>query len=311
MIEPKQRSWLELLFTLKGSTLSQIWLRVLATTLVALVLTWTHEEWGWFPQSLTVVPFTLVGLALSIFLGFRNTTSYDRFWEGRRLWGALVNTSRSFCRQVMTWIGPHSPPPRQVSPLHRELVLREIGFVHALRMHLRGQQMGDELTAFFSVAELASYRKESNPPNAMLQGIADRLQQAWQEGLIDRYHLPMFEQSLVELTNIQGACERIRSTPIPFGYTVLLHRIVAVYCFLLPFGIVEQTKMFTPLVVMMVSYAFLGLDAIGDEIEDPFGFDPNDLPLSRLSRMIEINLRERLGDTELPPPTTAVDGVIH
>ena len=121
----------------------------------------------------------------------------------------------------------------------------------------------------------------------------------------------MLEESLTECTGVQGACERIKSTPIPFSYTALMHRIVLLYCVGLPFGIVSQIHLMTPVVVMIVAYAFYGLDAVGTEIENPFDQDANDLPLSALSRMIEINLRQALGEQDLPEVLMPVQGILH
>jgi putative membrane protein len=113
-------------------------------------------------------------------------------------------------------------------------------------------------------------------------------------------HLPLLEAALSDLTNLQGGCERIKSTPIPFSYNVLLHRIVAMYCFTLPFGLAPIVDWFTPIVVALIGYAFLGIDAIGEEIEEPFGTDANDLPLNALTTMIEVNVRQRLSGEDLP-----------
>ncbi len=264
---------------------------------------------GRFHANLTTTPFTLVGFALSIFLGFRNNTSYDRFWEGRKLWGSLVNTTRSLTRQILTLVGPLPHPEdsrasvgeEELRELRRGLVYRIIAYVHAFRMHLRDEDSLGELEGLLPKVELESLAAEINRPVAILQSIGDELQGAWRRGLIHTMHLPVLEDSLTQLTNIQGGCERIKSTPIPFSYTVLIHRIVAIYCLALPFGLVHSIGIFTPIVVTLVSYAFLGLDAVGDEIENPFGMDPNDLPLSGLSRMIEVNLRQRLGEGFLPP----------
>jgi putative membrane protein len=103
------------------------------------------------------------------------------------------------------------------------------------------------------------------------------------------------------ICDVQGGCERIKGTPIPWSYTVLTHSIVAAYCFALPFGLIATTKLATPLVVALIAYAFLGLDAVGDELEEPFGADENDLPLDMLTRTIEVNLRQALGESSLPP----------
>jgi putative membrane protein len=300
----QQKNWIQLILTIRGSALSSIIWRVLLVTSVAAAVTLLHLEYEVFEVSMTPLPFTLIGLALSIFLGFRNNTSYDRFWEGRKLWGRMVNVSRSLTRQLLTLVNSPSTADeserKETSATQHELVYHVMGYVHAFRQHLRNQWQPNELEPFFSASELESLEIEKNRPVAILQLIGNKLQTLYQKGHIHAYHLPVLEQSLTEMTTVQGACERIKSTPIPFSYTVLIHRIVAFYCFALPFGIADKVGLLTPLVVAFVSYAFFGLDAIGDEIEEPFGLHTNDLPLSALSTMIEVNLRQRLGETELP-----------
>ena len=294
MIQRTGTSWLRTLTAVNGTALVQIWRRLLVVTGVAVLVTWLHLELRAFETNLTTTPFTLIGLALSIFLGFRNNTSYDRFWEGRKLWGSLVNTSRSLTRQIFTLIQSHDPA------LRRELVYRVIAYVHALRLHLRDDTANADLRALLPESDLAGLREEQNRPIAILQQLGLRFRMLHDEGLIHALHLPVLEASLESMTDIQGGCERIKSTPIPFSYTVLIHRIVAVYCFFLPFGLVQTIGVLTPVVVALVSYAFFGLDAVGEQIEDPFGLDKNDLPLLLLCRTIETNLRQRLGETELP-----------
>ncbi len=313
MIISDRPSWLRIVFTLRGSALSRTWPRLLLTTFLSVLVTLLYTRYDYFHFDLTVTPFSLIGLALGIFLGFRNNTSYDRFWEGRKLWGRLVNASRSLTRQVLTLIGPRQPaaPPEELAAVRQRLVYRTIAYVHALRLHLRDQRAMDDLAPLLGGDELRALEIELNRPIALLQGYGDQLRALWDSGWIDTMHLPVLEASLTDLADIQGGCERIKSTPIPFSYTVLIHRIVAVYCVGLPFGIVSTVGNFTPLVVMMVAYAFFGLDTVGDEIEDPFGEDPNDLPLSALSRMIEVNLRQRLGETDLPPLHKPVDGILR
>jgi ion channel-forming bestrophin family protein len=311
MMVPKRRySWLRLLLRYRGTALPRMRGRLALTTLLAVVVTAIDLNVGYFHPDLTTIPFTLIGLALGIFLGFRNNTSYDRFWEGRKLWGSLVNTTRSLTRQILTLVheprpeakdAPGEPDSEELAAYRKEMIYRIIAYVHAFRFHLRDQDKLVELSPFLDAAELSALRSEVNRPVAILQSLGHRLQDAYRRGWIHPFHVPVLEQSLVALTDIQGGCERIKSTPIPLSYTSLIHQIVALYCFALPFGIVKTVGVFTPVVVGIVAYAFFGLDEIGDEIENPFGKDPNDLPLSTLTRMIEVNLRQRLGETELPP----------
>jgi len=317
MVQEKRYSWLRLLFKYRGTALPRMRGRLLTTTLLAIIVTAIDLNIGFFHPDLTTIPFSLMGLALGIFLGFRNNTSYDRFWEARKLWGSLVNTSRSLTRQILTLVmEPPAPAPDEaadseaVVQFRREMVYRLIAYVHALKHHLRDQDRVDDLAPMITKDEIQSLRAEINRPIAILQRLGDRFRDAYRRGWVQPVHLPVLEQSLGTLTDIQGGCERIKSTPIPLSYTSLIHQIVAIYCIALPFGLVKSVGAFTPVVVGIVAYAFYGLDAIGDEIENPFGTDANDLPLSALSTTIELNLRQRLGEKDLPALPKPKGGVL-
>ncbi|MDQ3033950.1 MAG: bestrophin family protein [Myxococcota bacterium] len=313
MLVPSQVSWWRLVFKYKGSELPRTKWRIAGVVAVAICVTFLEERHDWHPN-LTPQPFALIGVALGIFLGFRNNASYDRWWEGRKLWGAAVNTTRSITRQILTIIGPQPEgsaiDPAELAALRKELVYRVIAWTHALRMALRDQDELGELAPFLPADELEQLQRESNRPFAITQGTANRIHAAWAKGWIHTMHLPVLEASMNSLTDIQGGMERIKATPIPFSYTTLIHRITAVYCYALPFGLVDAVGIYTPFVVTIVAYAFFGLDVVGDEIEMPFGHDPNDLPLRGLSRMIEVNLRQRLGETDLPPLLRPVDEIL-
>ncbi|MBX7083519.1 MAG: bestrophin [Nannocystaceae bacterium] len=305
MIVDERRTWWQQLSAWRGTALQRIWPRLALVMAASAVLTWLHVVVDRRFDVLTPLPFSLVGVALGIFLGFRNNASYDRFWEGRRLWGELVNTSRSFARQVLTLVEPEPAAPQR----RQALIHATAGFAHALRGHLRGEPVGAELDALLDDGDREAVRTARHAPLAILSRLGESLAQARRAGAVDPLHVPVLEASLTALTGILGACERIRNTPLPASYTVLIHRIVAVYVFTLPFGILDGIGPFTPIVVGFIAYALLGLDAIGDELENPFGTDANDLPLATLCRGIEINLREALGERELPPPLPPRDGV--
>lgn len=316
MVVTKNLSWLRLLVAYRGTELPRTKWRVLGVGLSSIVVTFAelHLPDEWFHSNVKLVPFSLMGVALSIFLGFRNSAAYDRWWEGRKLWGSLVNTTRSFTRQALTLVG-EVPEGRvveaaELETLRRELVYRTIAFTHALRLSLRDDHDLSDLRDFLSADEVAALQKETNRPFAITRGTAQRLKRAWSAGLVHPLHVPVLEASLTVLTDIQGGCERIKNTPIPFSYTALIHRIVAAYCYGLSFGLVAEVGWLTPIFAIVVSYAFLGLDSVGDEIEQPFGTDANDLPLSTISRMIEVNLRQALGEGSLPPMLTPIDDVL-
>jgi putative membrane protein len=312
IIHNQRQRWLDLILTYRGSELERIKLRLAVVLVVAIAVTYAQDHFHFLKTTITVVPFSLVSVALGIFLGFRNNASYDRYWEGRKLWGSLVNGSRNLSRQALLYVNvAPGEDPGSVPTAVRTAVHHTIAFVHALRMHLRGGIDWQELAEHLPEHELARLKGHQNVPIEILAGISRQLRAAHAAGQLHAYHLPQLDQTLCQLTDIQGACERIRNTPIPHSYTVLIHRCVAIYCLGLPFGLVDAIGNWTPAVALFVAYAFLGLDAVGDEIEDPFGSDPNDLPLSTLSRTIELNLRQSLGETErLPKVFQPVDGVL-
>lgn len=313
MIVGIPKTWLRITLMVRGSTLPHTWKRIAFTMALAVAVTglWHNEVVHLDQYSLSTTPFAIMGVAMSIFLGFRNNTSYDRFWEGRKLWGRIVNVSRTFTRQVMMLVRYEGDAEAIESFQHR-MVRRQMAYVHALRLHLRDQPWEDwaELGQFIDEDELAALKAESNRPAALAHRTGQLLGRAYGRGWIHAQHLPVLEGSLTEMVGVQGGCERIKATPVPFAYQVLTHRIVGIYCVTLPFGLLDAVGSMTPFVVGLVAFAFYGLDAIGDEIEEPFGFDPNDLPLHFLSRMIEINLRQRLGETELPPMHQPHDGML-
>jgi putative membrane protein len=301
-------SWIRLLFQVKGSSLEETWPRITTTTLVAILVTVVELNYGLGQYTLTTTPFTLVGVALGIFLGFRNNASYDRFWEARKLWGSLVNTSRSLARQAYSLLAANDS--EELAEFRRVFVKRVIAFVHAFRHHLRNTDPLDDIARFLPSSDLDQVRSAAHRPIIILQQLGLDLAQARDKKWLHELNMPAMDAQLVELSNILGACERIKNTPIPFTYTVLIHRLVAFYCLFLPFGLVDTVGPLTPLVVFLISHAFFGLDAIGDEIEEPFGTLPNNLPLLTISRNIEINLLELIGDRPLPEPIAPRNGVL-
>jgi ion channel-forming bestrophin family protein len=305
-VRPK-REFPALLFRMRGSALAQIWPLLLAVGLFSSGLTWLHETYDLVWLELTPTPFSIVGIALSIFLGFRNGACYDRWWEGRKLWGALINSSRTYARQVQALIDPRVP---EAQDAHRELILILVAYAHALRMNLRKQRRWEELRPFLPASLADALAAQRNVPAFLLHQLGLRHREAVDRGWLHPLHLPVLEGTLTQLTDIQGGCERIKNTPVPLSYTELTHHIVALYVILLPFGLLGTIHALTPLVDMLVAYCFLGLDAVGSQIENPFEEDDNDLPLFQMSRLIENDLRQRLDEVDLPPDIHAVDGIL-
>jgi putative membrane protein len=303
MIVRDRPSPLRLFLVMRGSVLPNIWQSLLGATLLAIAVTYTHGTlWG-HKIAIGAIPFTLMGLPLAIFLGFRNNAAYDRYWEGRKQWGELVSRSRVLARQCLSLLKEDDDGG---APGAR-MIRRAIAFAHALRHRLRGSDPAGDVTPWISNEEWERVSSAPNLTHALMLEMGADLAQCLRERRIDPCVVPVIDASLSAMTGVATACERIHGTPIPFSYTLLLHRTAYLYCLLLPFGLVDAIGDLTPLVTLLVAYTFFGLDALGDEIEEPFGTSDHDLPLEAMCRTIEIDLRTALGDTDLPPPLLPVD----
>lgn len=267
-----------------------------------------HEllELRWL--ALPALPLGVAGGALGIFVSFRTNSAYARWWEGRQLWGRLVNASRMFSSQAVAYLEPRGDgPARAPSELARELVTRHVGYVHWLRCALRDQRPSDDAdVARLLGPELAELAAEPNLGHALLHKQLVALARAERRGELDPMRLASMDQTIATLLDVQGGCERIKRTPMPRGYGFIAERLVAGYAFVFPLGIVRDLGWGTPLLSTFVCLAFALISEAGRVLEDPFTLFWNGLPLSALSTTIESNARARLGDTELPP-AKAVD----
>ena len=307
MIVRDRPNGLRLFLTMRGSVLPSIWKSVAITTLLAIIVTLTHGQLWDHKIKLTIIPFTLMGLPLAIFLGFRNNSAYDRYWEGRKLWGELVLRSRNFARQCLSLIDDADTGAADAAVLRERMIRRTIAYAHALRHLLRRSDPAADVAPHLLQAEWAAVRARPNLAQALMLEMGADLAQCRRAGMLDSVRAATLDATLSAMVATAASCERIKNTPVPFSYTLLLHRTAYMYCFMLPFGLVDSIGYLTPLVVAIVAYTFYGLDALGDEIEEPFGLSPNDLPLDAICRAIEIDMRDALGDAELPAPLLPVN----
>ncbi|WP_425293566.1 bestrophin family protein [Lampropedia puyangensis] len=284
-----------MLFVWRGSVLPIIMPQLVATTTFAILITLLHGAILSWKVSLNFVPFSLIGITLAIFLGFRNSTAYARYWEARTLLGTILVAARSLAGQGMSL----SSDPQAA----KSLAYRLCAFSHAVKHQLRGTDPRDDLRHFLS-AEDAQKVQESRYPAAKSlwftnQWVGENLRQ----GNIQAAVVPALEQSIAQLGAALGGCERIASTPIPFTYSVIIHRCIYLYCFWLPFGLQDAIGYMTPVIVCIIAYTFFALEALGAQLEDPFGTESNDLPLSAIAYTVEASVLELVGEaprTEQP-----------
>lgn len=297
-----------LFFVLRGSVLPAIAWELATCTAIAVLVTLTHGFIFQWKVTLTIVPFSLMGLALAIFLGFRNSAAYDRYWEARKLWGDLAARARSFGREMQTMVRlePAARHADRDDPRTRA-VLRTIAFAHALRHQLRSSDARADLERLLGPEDARAALASRLPCEQLLRRMGDEVGGFLRAGRLDAPVAAYMDATLSALATVAAGCERIKNTPMPFPYTLLLHRTASLYCFLLPFGLVDVVGFMTPAVVAIVAYTFFGLDALGDEIEEPFGLKNNHLPLDALCRDLEIDLLEALGETDLPPRLQPVE----
>jgi putative membrane protein len=289
MIIRKKENWFRMLFVWHGSVLPQVLPRLILLTMLSIAVVYFHGTLLSYKVPLNPAPFTLFGFVLALFLGFRNSASYDRFWEGRKLWGSLLNVSRSLTRQVLTL-------NRNIDrDSIKEFVNLLSAFVYALNHQLRRTDSSDDLKGKLSIADYQLVINSKYKPALILNLISDWVGRQKLKGNLDSIQQASIDHNLNTLSDVLGGCERIVSTPIPYSYQVLLHRTIYIYCFLLPFGLVDSLSWFTPFIVAFIAYTFVAFEAIADEIEEPFGQEANDLALNSMSAMIEESIKELAG----------------
>ncbi len=248
----------------------------------------------WPVLQLPSFPLAVVGGAIGIFVSFRSNAGYDRWWEGRKLWGSLVNASRMLATQMLTYSADEA--------VAKEVIRRHIAYVHMLRCVLRGQSISadSDVRAFLSEQELTFYSLQSSPTHALLQRQFEQIVALNDAAHIDHFRLQRLDETVSRFLDIQGGCERIQKTTFPPGYGFVAERLIQALGVLLPLGLVEQLGWFTVPISLLICLAFRMIGEVGRSLENPFTTFWPALPLGALSKTIEINLRQRLGEVDLP-----------
>lgn len=286
IIRDKPRAW-ELAFAMRGSVLPHIALPLLGVIALAAVMVVLDHQFGMLPH-IEGIPFTVFGIALSLFLSFRNNAAYDRWWEARKLWGGLLADLRSLARELEVFL------PDQT--LRHRILRQSLAFLHLHRAQLR-RLTHDAETQARSPELLA----DPHPPCSALNGINTGLAAAYANNQIDGFGARTLTTRLGSIALQQAGCERIAATPLPFVYSLLIYRTTYLFCLLLPMALVGTSGWLTPLFVGIVAYVFLGLAEVTEELSHPFGTTLNALPLDAICRSAEISLAPHLGEPAPKP----------
>jgi ion channel-forming bestrophin family protein len=289
-------------------------------------------------------PVSTIGVAVAFYLGFKNNQSYDRFWEARTAWGGIVNTSRTFGNQVMSFVSDYQIKPNlsgdQLHAIKQRLIYRHLAYINALRLQLRrpssfsinyhgrtaDYHFGNpdhanwehEVKPFLDIQEYNQLSGAQNMPTQILRRQGEDLKQIFEnEQVIDDFRHMELMSSLRDLYNEQGRCERIKNTPLPRQYAYFSKIFTWIFVLMLPLALVREFEslgeQFIWLVIpftTIISWIFMTMELVGDNSEDPFENFINDVPMTALCRTVEIDLREMLGEKDLPPRITPVNGIL-
>ena len=310
------------------------------STLVTLFFV-SLQQYG-IDGSLPIAPLGTIGVAVAFYVGFKNNQSYDRSWEARKIWGGIINVSRSWGNQVINYVSNFhagaDAQPVDTKIVWQELIYRHLAWINSLRYQLRrvnsfGFEPSGAARKFMQPTDVEALRKQINEflpehesrtacqqvntATQILRRQGERLNEVYEkERLIDDFrHIAMMDL-ITEMYSLQGKCERIKNTPFPRQYAFFSTLFTWIFIILLPFGIVGELSdrefmvwLTVPLSVI-VSWVFITMETVGDTSEDPFENFINDVPMTALCTTIEIDLRQMLGETDLPSPMKPVDDVL-
>jgi ion channel-forming bestrophin family protein len=288
--DPSQMPWLQHALRLRGSVIPAVFPRTMLCGIFGVFISGLHA-WG-MPVNLPILASVIPNVVLGLMLVFRTNTAYERFWEGRKLWGGLNNAERNLARQIWAIVPATDHPQRQrkIEALHLL-----VAFAVAMKLHLRREPINEELADLMPRSRFDNLKMMNNPPLEIAFWIEDYLQEQYSgdrntEQRLNIHQLTSMQNLLNQMVDSLGGCERILKTPIPLAYAIHLKQLLLIYCLTLPFQFVNQLQWWTAAVVILVSFTLFGIEAIGIEIENPFGKDENDLPLDTICETMKRNV---------------------
>jgi putative membrane protein len=285
MISYNPKEWVSFIFQAhKGDTFRKLWPVMIGIGAYSWGIAYLELEYwklseGSYVKNITIM-HNMLGFVISLLLVFRTNTAYDRWWEGRKLWGSLVNNSRNLAIKLSVML-----KDKEDKDFFRRLIP---AYSSVLNLHLKNKDISHEL---FEDATLSEDHYK-HKPNQIAKNMIARLNSLYQNGKITGDQLIVLNNEMQSFTDIAGACERIKNTPIPYSYSAFIKKFIFAYVLTLPFGYVFQLGYYVIPVVVFVFYVLASLELIAEEIEDPFGIDANDLPTEKIAENIKKNIEE-------------------
>ncbi|MCU0568780.1 MAG: hypothetical protein MUF49_19555 [Oculatellaceae cyanobacterium Prado106] len=294
--DPSTVSWLGIALRWRGSVIPTVMPRTLICGVFAAFVSLLHF-YG-LPVHMPILASVIPNVVLGLMLVFRTNTAYERFWEGRRLWGGIISSVRNLSRQI--WVGVQEKSPKDRAGKVSALYLL-VAFAIATKLHLRQETLDAEIEMVLPSDRLNELKMLNNPPLEIALWIQDYLQQQQIGDRLSLFHLTAMQQHLNVMVESLSGCERIIRTPIPLAYAIHLKQLLLIYCFTIPFQFVKDLGPWTAPVVMLVAFTLFGIEAIGLEIENPFGRDANDLPLDTICETMKRNIDDLVQVSPVSP----------
>jgi putative membrane protein len=283
----EKRRWFQVAVQLEGSIVPDVLPRSLFCGFFGLLITVLYF-YG-LPVSLPFLASLIPNIVLGLLLVFRTNTAYERYWEGRKCWGMVVVSVRNLARQVWVAIAEQGEQDRADKLTALNLL---VAFAIATKFHLRQEPIGAELKNFLSAEQYTKLQSMNHPPLEVAFWIGDYLQLQYQRDRLSIHQLTAMHKLVDSLVEALSGCERILKTPMPLAYAIHLKQLLLLYCLSLPFQMVKDLVWWTAPVVVLISFTLFGIEAIGIEIENPFGRDKNDLPLDTICETMSRNIQD-------------------
>ncbi len=278
--------------------LGKVKIELLFVALYTIVIAILYENYHVTRISIPIAVPAIIGTVLSLLLGFRSNQAYDRWWEARHIWGAIVNDSRNLARQVLCFTEVIFEGD-EVQQFRDRVLRRQIAWTHSLGQFLRGQNATRGIDRFVSRQELDFIRHYDHVPSALLELHARDLKLALDKGWINRFQQVEIDRTISRLCESMGKCERIKNTVFPVTYSMYIHFSMLLFISLLPFAVIQYFGMFEVPVVVAIATCFLLIESMAIHLQDPFENKPTDTPMTTIARSIERNLSQMIRDQEI------------